>query len=122
MLHCISLTTTPIQRAGYVDSAKVAAVGGSHGGLLTGHLVGQHPSRFAAGVLRNPVMDISLMVHVSDIPDWCYCEAWGAEVRRVTAGTLDEPWLSIWTCAWRLSGVCKNMCGGGASFGISVNY
>ena len=59
----------------------MAAVGGSHGGLLTGHLVGQHPGAFRAGVLRNPVMDVSLMVHVSDIPDWCYCEAWGAEVR-----------------------------------------
>ena len=59
----------------------MAVVGGSHGGLLAGHLVGQHPARFAAGVLRNPVMDASLMVSVSDIPDWCWCEAWGVEVR-----------------------------------------
>ena len=58
----------------------MAVAGRSHGGLLTGHLVGQPPSRFRAGALRNPVMDVSLMVHVSDIPDWCYCEAWGAEV------------------------------------------
>ena len=77
--------------AGYVDRSKVAAVGGSHGGLLTGHLVGQHATRFAAGVLRNPVMDISLMVHVSDIPDWCYCEAWGALVRLLNTSTLPEP-------------------------------
>ena len=56
-------------------------MGGSHGGLLTGHLVGQHPSRFRCGVLRNPVLDISAMVHMTDIPDWCYVECWGSEVR-----------------------------------------
>ena len=65
----------------------MAVAGGSHGGLLTGHLVGQHPGRFRAGALRNPVMDVSLMVHVSDIPDWCYCEGWGAEVRRRVCGS-----------------------------------
>ncbi len=73
-------------RAGLVDESRVAVAGGSHGGLLTGHLVGQHPGRFRAGALRNPVMDVSLMIHVSDIPDWCYCEGWGAEVRRRAHG------------------------------------
>lgn len=43
--------------------------------------VGQHPQAFAAGVLRNPVLDISAMIHLSDIPDWCYIEAYGTEVR-----------------------------------------
>ena len=33
--------------------------------------------RFRCGVLRNPVMDLGLMIHVSDIPDWVYIEAWG---------------------------------------------
>ncbi len=55
-------------------------MGGSHGGFLTAHLAGQHPDAFAAAVLRNPVCDLSVMVHVSDIPDWCYIEAWGTEV------------------------------------------
>lgn len=58
----------------------MAVIGGSHGGFLTGNLVGQHPERFCCGVLRNPVMDISLMVGVSDIPDWCFVEATGLKV------------------------------------------
>ncbi|EIE20682.1 alpha/beta-hydrolase [Coccomyxa subellipsoidea C-169] len=64
---------------GLVDGGRVAVIGGSHGGFLTGNLVGQHPERFRCGVLRNPVMDISLMVQLSDIPDWCYVEAWGSK-------------------------------------------
>ena len=55
-------------------------MGGSHGGFLTGNLVGQYPDRFKCAVLRNPVMDISLMIHVSDIPDWTYVEAFGSQV------------------------------------------
>ena len=58
----------------------MAVIGGSHGGFLTGNLVGQHAARFKCAVLRNPVMDISLMAHVSDIPDWCFVEAWGSKV------------------------------------------
>lgn len=65
---------------GLVDEGRVAVIGGSHGGFLTGNLVGQFPGRFRCGALRNPVMDISLMVHLSDIPDWCYVEAWGSQV------------------------------------------
>lgn len=38
-------------------------IGGSHGGFLAGHLVGQQPGRFKCGVLRNPVCDLSLMIH-----------------------------------------------------------
>lgn len=68
--------------AGLIDRERVAVIGGSHGGFLTGNLVGQHPERFRCGVLRNPVMDLSLMIHVSDIPDWCYIEAWGSEVHH----------------------------------------
>ena len=37
---------------------------------------------FAAAVLRNPVLDLSAMIHLSDIPDWCYIEAFGSEVGR----------------------------------------
>lgn len=55
---------------GHVDLSRVAAVGGSHGGFLTAHLAGQHPAAFKAAVLRNPVCDLELMVHVTDIPDW----------------------------------------------------
>jgi hypothetical protein len=52
----------------------VGVVGGSHGGFLGGHLLGQFPSAFRFAVLRNPVTNISLMVGLTDITDWCYVE------------------------------------------------
>eukprot|EP00873_Tetraselmis_striata_P005737 jgi/Tetstr1/426001/TSEL_016349.t1 len=63
----------------YADPNQVAVCGGSHGGFLTGHLVGQHPEAFRAGILRNPVLDLGLMVFCTDIPDWTYVEAWGGQ-------------------------------------------
>jgi hypothetical protein len=47
-----------------------------------GHLVGQFPERWRCAGLRNPVLNIALMVGLSDIPDWCYVEVLGTEVRR----------------------------------------
>ncbi|XP_028966425.1 acylamino-acid-releasing enzyme [Galendromus occidentalis] len=48
--------------------------GGSHGGFLSAHLVGQYPSAFKAAALRNPVCSLSMM-GPTDIPDWCWYEA-----------------------------------------------
>ncbi|KAK9901675.1 hypothetical protein WJX75_007946 [Coccomyxa subellipsoidea] len=76
---------------GLVDEGRVAVIGGSHGGFLTGNLVGQFPGRFRCGALRNPVMDISLMVHLSDIPDWCYVEAWGSQEGLRRAAVKPSP-------------------------------
>jgi acylaminoacyl-peptidase len=56
--------------AGLVDATRAAVVGGSHGGFLGAHLIGQS-SRFACACLRNPVCDLSSMLGVSDISDWC---------------------------------------------------
>ncbi|KAI3884808.1 hypothetical protein MKX03_002840 [Papaver bracteatum] len=62
---------------GHVDPSKVAVVGGSHGGFLTTHLIGQAPDRFVVAAARNPVCNLALMVGTSNIPDWCYVEAYG---------------------------------------------
>ena len=62
---------------GKYDPSCVAVCGGSHGGFLSAHLVGQHPLRFKAGVMRNPVTDVAAMYAVTDIPDWCIYEATG---------------------------------------------
>lgn len=51
-------------RAGLIDAARVVVTGGSHGGFLTGHMVGQYPDMFRAAAMRNPVLNIPLMVHV----------------------------------------------------------
>eukprot|EP00262_Sarcandra_glabra_P004005 TRINITY_DN1494_c0_g1_i2.p1 TRINITY_DN1494_c0_g1~~TRINITY_DN1494_c0_g1_i2.p1 ORF type:complete len:835 (+),score=147.70 TRINITY_DN1494_c0_g1_i2:156-2507(+) len=63
---------------GLADSSRVAVLGGSHGGFLTTHLIGQAPDRFVAAAVRNPVCNLSLMVGTTDIPDWCYVEACGS--------------------------------------------
>lgn len=64
---------------GYADGNKVAVVGGSHGGFLAAHLIGQVPDRFKTAVLRNPVCNLVSMVSTSDIPDWCFVETLGAQ-------------------------------------------
>ena len=35
-----------------------------HAGFLTGHMVGQYPDTFQAAVMRNPVLNIPLMINV----------------------------------------------------------
>ena len=79
---------------GVVDKERVAVSGGSHGGFLTGNLLGRHADRFKAGLARNPVMDLSLMIHVSDIPDWCYVEAFGVQVGLAPPPTFPH-WSSL---------------------------
>ena len=34
---------------------------------------------FKCAVLRNPVTDVASMVHLTDIPDWCYVETVGKD-------------------------------------------
>lgn len=70
-------SSTAFWCAGFVLEDKVAVIGGSHGGFISAHLIGQHPDIFKAAVMRNPVCDISLMIHQTDIPDWCFIETFG---------------------------------------------
>ncbi|KAG2430962.1 hypothetical protein HXX76_009928 [Chlamydomonas incerta] len=76
---------------GLVDRSRVSVVGGSHGGFLTAHLLGQHPAAFRSGVMRNPVTNISAMIAASDIPDWCYVEALGSEEGRKRCSPVPSP-------------------------------
>ncbi|XP_043692144.1 acylamino-acid-releasing enzyme-like isoform X1 [Telopea speciosissima] len=62
---------------GLADRSKITVLGGSHGGFLTTHLIGQEPDRFVAAAVRNPVCNLALMMGTTDIPDWCYVEACG---------------------------------------------
>ncbi|KAI6694193.1 hypothetical protein NL676_021903 [Syzygium grande] len=64
---------------GLANPSKIAVVGGSHGGFLTTHLIGQAPDKFIAAAVRNPVCNLALMVGTTDIPDWCYVESFGSE-------------------------------------------
>jgi len=60
-----------------IDNARVGMCGGSHGGFLTGHSIGQYPDLFKVAAMRNPVTNISTMTTATDIPDWCYVEGLG---------------------------------------------
>ncbi|XP_061348993.1 acylamino-acid-releasing enzyme-like [Gastrolobium bilobum] len=66
---------------GLASPSKIAVLGGSHGGFLTTHLIGQAPEKFVAAAARNPVCNIALMVGITDIPDWCFVEAYGTTGR-----------------------------------------
>jgi len=72
---CVDSIELLIQR-GYAKHGKgsLFVYGGSHGGFLAGHLVGQHPSMFSAAVMSNPVTAAGDMIATTDIPDWCYAE------------------------------------------------
>ncbi|XP_028784170.1 acylamino-acid-releasing enzyme isoform X2 [Neltuma alba] len=81
--HVISL--------GLASPSKIAVLGGSHGGFLTTHLIGQAPEKFVAAAVRNPVCNLSLMVGITDIPDWCYVESYGiAGIGKYTEAPSEE--------------------------------
>lgn len=75
MRGCIAVAVGEVGVA--IDSSRISVVGGSHGGFLGAHLIGQHPTAFRAAALRNPVTNIPAMTAVSDIADWTVIETCG---------------------------------------------
>lgn len=59
------------------DYKNVVLYGGSHGGFLTTHLIGQFPDFYTAASVRNAVTHLEAELFVSDIPDWVMCEGTG---------------------------------------------
>jgi len=78
VLDCHYLTTNVLsQFSNCIDETRVGVCGGSHGGFLSAHLIGQYPDLFKVAAMRNPVTNIATMVTSTDIPDWCYVETFG---------------------------------------------
>ena len=59
----------------HLHSAPAILNGGSHGGFISLHLISRHSDIYSGAALRNPVVDISSMATMSDIPDWCFEES-----------------------------------------------
>ncbi|KIJ61731.1 hypothetical protein HYDPIDRAFT_95961 [Hydnomerulius pinastri MD-312] len=69
---CIS-TVEELIKLGISERQRQVLLGGSHGGFLTAHLIGQYPDIFSAAVMRNPVISAGELCG-SDITDWPYAE------------------------------------------------
>ncbi|CAG2165444.1 unnamed protein product [Oppiella nova] len=75
---------------GLVDSHRLVLYGASHGGFLVTHLSGQYPHwNFKVCVSENPVIDLSTNPDGTDIPDWCYVEAFGTSLSYKSDAVLE---------------------------------
>lgn len=66
---------TALQTDAALDPKRLAVIGGSHGGFLSCHLLGQYPDFYRAGAARNPVINAATLLGTSDIVDWRYTSA-----------------------------------------------
>lgn len=68
---CVTATKEALIKYPWLSPLHIGLCGGSHGGFLVAHLSAQHADLYKVVVARNPVIDISAMFTISDIPDWC---------------------------------------------------
>ena len=74
---CVHATKHVLDLFPNIDPERVGFCGGSHGGYLAGHCIGQYPELFKVAAMRNPVTNIATMTTSTDIVDWCAIETFG---------------------------------------------
>lgn len=67
----------------------------------------QAPEKFVAAVARNPVCNLALMVGTTDIPEWCYVEAYGSEGRNSYTEATSAEDLSLFHSKSPISHISK---------------
>lgn len=95
-------TRTVLQSNNYnLDPQRVGICGGSHGGFLSAHCIGQHPDLFRVAAMRNPVTNVATMVTPTDIPDWPYVETYGVGYYNWAQfrGPSREELAKMWDCS-----------------------
>ena len=90
---CGDLTRKALEKFGdIVDDKRVGVEGGSHGGFMTGWLIG-HPAykdMWAAAGIWNGVLDMSYMVQSTDIPDWIFACCSNKELSNFGEITVED--------------------------------
>lgn len=92
----VQLAAESVLKQGCIDENQIAICGGSHGGFLTSHLIGQYPDFYKVAICRNPVTNLIPIFGSSDITDWAYTEC-GLEYKHGKVAdmtTLEMFWKS----------------------------
>lgn len=75
--YCIDVVKQYLKVQPLISESRIGVMGGSHGGFLSCHLIGQAPTLYKAACVRNPVTNLVSMFSTTDIPDWVIYEATG---------------------------------------------